>query len=324
MKLLKKLPAIVLNLVERIWLGDKAAKLLVPFAKLFMQGNLAHHYFRVWEKCGVHFTPVHFYQPIPDTRSLPNKLWEKDSDLVGVEMNEAVQLDLLQNVFPKFQTEYSQFSATPTEVPYEFYLNNEAFAGADALVAYCMARHFQSRLILEVGSGFSSRLLAQAALRNGKTELICIEPYPAAILTSGFPGLTSLIRKQVQEVDLELFQQLGANDILFIDSSHVVKCGGDVNYLFLAVLPRLRPGVVIQIHDIFLPQEYPKAWIMEQHLFWTEQYLLQAFLTFNSEFEVLFANAFMGAKYLPEMQATFPQSPWRGGASFWLRRKSKS
>jgi hypothetical protein len=125
----------------------------------------------------------------------------------------------------------------------------------------------------------------------------------------------------VQEVELELFQQLGAGDVLFIDSSHVVKTGGDVNYLYLEVLPRLRPGVVVHVHDIFLPGEYRKDWVTEEFRFWTEQYLLQAFLAFNSEFEVLLCNSYLGRYHRPALQNVFPKAPWWGGGSFWMQRR---
>jgi hypothetical protein len=211
----------------------------------------------------------------------------------------------------------------PTGVAHEFYLSNGAFEGTDALVLYCMVRHFRPNLVLEVGSGFSSRLSAQAALHNGNTEVVCIEPYPDEVLKRGFPGLTSLVSKRAQEVEVSFFDRLAAGDILFIDSSHVVKTGGDVTYLFLEVVPRLRPGVMVHVHDIFLPQEFPRSWIRDLHLFWTEQYLLQAFLAYNSEFEVLFANAYMGMRHQEEMQRTFPKSPWWGGGSFWIRRRTR-
>jgi len=128
----------------------------------------------------------------------------------------------------------------------------------------------------------------------------------------------------VQTVPVAQFKQLEANDVLFIDSSHVVKIGSDVNYLFLEVLPRLRPGVIVHIHDIFLPNEYPRAWVLEQCRFWTEQYLLQAFLSFNSDFEIVFANSYMGRRHADMMKATFPNSPWWGGGSFWMRRRALS
>jgi hypothetical protein len=129
------------------------------------------------------------------------------------------------------------------------------------------------------------------------------------------------MQKKIQEVSPDTFQQLGANDILFIDSSHVVKCGGDVNYLFLEVLPRLQPGVIVHVHDIFLPGDYPKSWVKEHLRFWSEQYLLQAFLLFNSEYEVLLCNSYLDHKYGAELRAAFPNSPWWGGGSLWMRRK---
>jgi len=277
--------------------------------------------FRLWERHGFHVTPVHFYQPIPDTRCLPESLWNKPSELVGIDMNDAVQLDLLRNHFSKFRGEYDQFPAEPTGGPGRFHFNNGLFDGTDALVAYCIFRHFQPRLIVEVGGGFSSLVAAEAIAKNRNSALICIEPFPPDFLRRGFAGLHSLIEKRVEDIDVEFFSQLKSGDILFIDSSHTVKVGGDVNYLFLEVLPRLKPGVIVHVHDIFLPFDYRRDWVMDELRFWTEQYLLQAFLSFNSEFEVLMANAYLAHRYLEELNATFTNSPWWGGGSFWMRRR---
>jgi hypothetical protein len=109
--------------------------------------------------------------------------------------------------------------------------------------------------------------------------------------------------------------------VLFIDSSHVSKVGGDVNFLFLEVLPRLRPGVIVHLHDVFLPAEYPRDWVVEKGRFWTEQYLLQAFLTFNDAWEILLANNYLGLEHAEALRTTFPTSPWWGGGSFWMRRR---
>lgn len=301
----------------------KIARLLNQILRSYLKSSLYPKYFRIWEDHGFHLTPVHFYSPIPDTSTLTDELWEKESELVGIDLNEDVQLRLLQEVFPRFRAEYDQFPLTPTARPHEFYFHNRMFGGTDALVLYCMVRHFQPDQVLEVGSGFSSRISAQAALKNGHTKLICIEPYPDEVLSRGFPGLTSLIRKKVQKVELSFFERLGPGDILFIDSSHVARIGGDVNYLFLEVIPRLKPGVVVHVHDIFLPSEYPRDWVMNELRFWSEQYLLQAFLTFNSEYEVLLCNSYLGRKHQSELRATFPNSPWWGGGSFWMRRRER-
>ncbi len=257
-----------------------------------------HEIFPVWERHGFHVTPLHFYQPIPDTRSLPETLWERPSDLVGIDMNDAMQLDLLRNHFPKFRHEYDQFPTEATGTAGRFHFNNGLFDGTDALVAYCMIRHFQPRLIIEVGSGFSSLVAAEAIAKNDNSALICIEPFPLDFLRQGFAGLHFLIEKKVEDIGVEFFSQLESGDILFIDSSHTVKIGGDVNYLFLEVLPRLKPGVIVHVHDIFLPFDYRRDWVMEEFRFWTEQYLLQAFLSFNSEFEVLMANSYLAHRYI--------------------------
>jgi len=278
--------------------------------------------FRRWERRGFHVTPVNFYQPIPETRSLPETLWNRLSELHGIDMNDAVQLDLLRNQFPRFRREYEQIPAEPTGEPGRFHCNNDLFGGADALVAYCMIRHFQPRLIIEVGSGFSSLIAAEAIAKNKNSALICIEPFPQDFLRQGFPGLRSLIEKKVEEIDLEFFSQLSCGDILFIDSSHTVKIRGDVNYLFLELLPRLKPGVIVHVHDIFFPFDYPRDWVMDELRFWSEQYLLQAFLSFNSEFEVLIANHYLAHYYLEDFKQTFPHSPSWSKGSFWMRRKA--
>jgi hypothetical protein len=279
--------------------------------------------FQRWERRGFHVTPVHFYQPIPDTQSLPETLWNRPSDLPGLQMNDSTQLELLRKIFPKFRDEYAQFPTTSSENESAFYVNNRPFGRADALVAYCMVRHFQPRLIIEVGSGFSSLILGMAAEKNKSSGVISIDPFPRDFVRKGFPGMQSLIEKKVQDIDLEFFSQLRSGDVLFIDSSHTVKIGGDVNYLFLEVLPRLVPGVIVHVHDVFLPFEYRRDWVLDECRFWSEQYLLQAFLTFNSEFEVLMANSYLKHYHEKELKAAFPAlDRWEGG-SFWMRRKPR-
>jgi hypothetical protein len=290
--------------------------------------------FRLWERHGFHVTPVHFYQPIPDTQSLPDTLWNRTSELIGIDMNDAVQLDLLRNHFPKFRDEYDQFPVEAASEPGRLSLKNGLFDGTDALVAYCMIRHFKPRLVIEVGSGFSSLILAEALAKTEDSALICIEPFPLDFLRKGFPGLHSLIEKKVEDIDVKFFSQLNSGDILFIDSSHTVRIGGDVNYLFLDVLPRLNPGVIVHVHDIFLPFEYRRDWVLDEFRFWSEQYLLQAFLTFNSEFKVLMANRYMAHRYPQDLKAAFanlenlkpalPNSVKWGGGSFWMQRKPRT
>ena len=121
---------------------------------------------------------------------------------------------------------------------------------------------------------------------------------------------------------MSTFTELAAGDVLFIDSTHIVRTGGDVVFEFLEVLPRLAPGVVVHIHDIFLPDEYPRAWLKENAMFFNEQYLLQAFLCHNDRYEIVWTSSYMARRYPDRLREAFPSfatGRWPGGASFWIR-----
>jgi len=283
--------------------------------------------FPLWEKLGFHITPNDFSAPIPDTRTLNDDLWQTQSELLGIDINEQGQVDLLSRFSSKFKGEYESFPRSKTSVPYLYYVDNRSFLSVDGEVLYCMIRYFKPRKIFEVGSGNTTYLCAQAVLRNKEEsgrecELIAIDPYPRDVLKIGFPGLSKLISAKVQDIPLSEFGKLTENDILFIDSSHVLKIGSDVQYEYLEVLPRLKKGVIIHAHDIFLPAEYPKEWIFREHWFWTEQYLLQAFLMFNDSFEVLWAGSYMHLKHPEKLEKAFSSykrdKSWPG--SLWIRK----
>jgi Methyltransferase domain len=313
-------PAALREIADEVERGNidlsALSRFIAAVMPLCLRGTQRRELFLNWEREGFHVTPVHFYEPIPDTQALPETLWSQPSELVGIDMNQSTQLDLLQNHFPRFRDEYKNFPAELSPA------HRTPFRGTDVLVAYCMVRHFKPRRIIEVGSGFSSLVLAQAAAKNKNSSLICIDPFPGEPLRKGsIPALQSLIETKIQDLDVEFFSQLESGDILFIDSSHTVKIGGDVNYLFLEVLPRLNPGVIVHVHDVFLPFEYRPDWVLNELRFWTEQYLLQAFLTFNSQFEVLLANYYLSRYHKEHLRTAFPDLPrWIGG-SFWMRRQ---
>jgi hypothetical protein len=285
--------------------------------------------FSMWEKRGYHVTPVHFYEPIPDTRQLGDETWSRESELVGIDINEGGQLRLLDEFSLKWRDEYEEFPRERTQTPYQFYVRNGLFEAVDGEMLYCMIRHLRPRKIIEIGSGYSTYLSAQAILRNRQEdssyecELVAIEPYPNKVLRTGFPGLSRLVVKEVQDVPLSEFMALGDGDILFIDSSHVLKIGSDVQCEYLEILPRLNKGVVIHVHDIFLPLDYSKEWVVRDHNFWNEQYLLQAFLIFNDHFEVLWAGNYMHLKYPGKLESAFgsyKRTEEKGRKSFWMRK----
>ncbi|MCD4676680.1 MAG: class I SAM-dependent methyltransferase, partial [Desulfobacula sp.] len=256
--------------------------------------------FPIWQKIGLHITSNHFYEPIPDTRTLKDELWSNDSELVGININEDCQINYLSEISSIFKEEYEAFLSDQNEIeiPSQYYVNNGGFESVDGEILYCMIRHFKPKRIIEISSGNSTYLSAQSILKNKEEngpdcELIAIEPYPNAILKAGFPGLSKLIPAKIQDISLSEFSKLEENDILFIDSSHVLKIGSDVQCEYLEILPRLNKGVIVHIHDIFLPAEYKKDWVLKDYRFWTEQYLLQAFLAFNDSFEILWAGSYM-------------------------------
>ena len=268
-------------------------------------------YFPLWESKGYHITPVHFYEPIPDTRELKVDLWEKKSELIGVDLNEDTQLSLLQTFVSQFKEEYDRLPQNKTLIPYHFSFDNETFTLVDAEILYSMIRHFKPRRIIEIGSGATTCLSAQAIMENTKSDnkfecnLTAIEPYPNDTLKKGFPGFTQLIEDKVQNIPLSRFTELEANDILFIDSSHVLALGSDVQYEYLEILPRIKRGVIVHIHDIFFPFDYPMIWMSELWRFFNEQYLLQAFLAFNPCFEVLWSSSYMELKYPDKLESAF-------------------
>lgn len=282
--------------------------------------------FRLWEALGVHVTPVHYFQPIPDSSRLPERLWREQSSLVGIDLRTEAQLALLAEMASGFRAEYAAFPRAPTGDPRVYHHGNVAFESPDAEVLHALVRLRRPRRVVEVGSGWSTRVIAGAALRNAAEGHPCtftaIEPYPAPVLRAGLPGLDRLVRAGVEGVPLEEFTGLESGDVLFIDSTHVLRIGGDVQREILEIVPRLRPGVAVHFHDVFLPAEYPRPWVMELRRFWTEQYLLQAFLAFNQAFQVIWAGSHLHLSHPERLEAAFPayRRDRNLPGSFWIER----
>ena len=279
--------------------------------------------------------PVHFYSPIPDINDLEKrKIWDVRSELKGINFRAGEQLELLKQLGSGFSEE-CQWPLQSTENLSEFYLQNQSFSYGCAASTHCVIRHFKPRTIIEIGSGMSSMVISKAIQLNGlqnghHSNYIIVDPYPGEFIKNRSIEMKELIESRVELLDMSFFEQLKANDILFIDSSHSVKIGGDVNYLFLEILPRLAPGVIVHIHDIGIPYEYSKTYATSETFrqFWTEQYLLQGFLCFNYEFEILLAMNYLMSDHSEVFKKTFPfynpdLHPFISG-SFWMRRKIES
>jgi hypothetical protein len=271
------------------------------------------------------FADGHYYSPIPDAADLRRRsaqLWAPGESMLGVDLRVPEQLALLREMAA--HTAAIGYPIDDPGAPGTYFYRNGMFPVLDAEFLFAALCHFRPARVIEVGSGFSSLVMADVNQRmfGGRIDVTCIEPYPPHFLLGGVPGITRLRVERVEEVPLDVFAQLAADDLLFIDSSHVSKTGSDVNFLFFEVLPRLGPGVMVHLHDIFLPDEYPETWVLGEGRSWNEQYLLRAFLQYNAAWEVLWSAHYMLSRHPDAVSAVFPRSPALGnGGSFWMRRR---
>ena len=274
-------------------------------------------------RLGFHVVLKTFYSPIPELDRLPPGWFEREAALPGLELGLDRQLELLEQRLAGPMAEFDP-PAAPAGDPHRYSADNPSFGRLDASVLYAMVRALRPRRIVELGSGHSTLVMAEAVRRNAAegvtTRLETYDPY-AALVRDDLPGLERLHRVPVQDVPAEVFEALGEGDVLFVDTTHTVKVGSDVNAIVLDVLPRLAAGVVVHIHDVYLPFEYPRDFLDAYGLYWNEQYLVQAFLAMNPGYEVLFANAALSRLRTEAFLARAPKGvPPHGGGSFWIRR----
>lgn len=264
--------------------------------------------FRALQRLGINLTPNHFYWPVPDMEELEKREWPIYATPPGCNFRMREQVKLATDFASRYVPELRWNSqATPDSYHY----HNGYFESFDAEVAYCMVRHWKPRRIIEIGSGYSTRVMAQALQANLEHdgvvgELITVDPYPERLPENGLGSLVTVVPEHVQHLDIGLFEMLRPDDILFIDSSHVVSVGSDVVREYLQILPQLNPGVLVHVHDIFLPSDYPRTAVLENLWFWSEQYLLQAFLAFNRDFEVLWSASAMQLAHARILEQCFP------------------
>ncbi len=278
------------------------------------------------QKAGMWVPAGHFYSPVPSLEEVRKRAvmtFDRDvRELPGIDLHEEAQLVLLEQL-KRFYPEMPFTAESQDGLRYRF--ENRYYSYSDAIFLYCVIRHLAPQRIIEVGSGFSSCVILDTneLFFDGAIACTFIEPYPDVLRSLLKPGdreAYELIQSPVQDVDIERFLALDAGDILFIDSTHVSKTGSDVNKLFLEVLPRLRPGVCVHVHDIFHPFEYPEGWV-EAGRAWNEAYLLRAFLIGNSSFEIMLFNTFLEAFHEEWFRREMPLCLKNPGGSIWLRRR---
>ena len=277
-----------------------------------------------------------FYSPLPVLAEVAEtrELWDRPSELVGVDYDLEAMKSLLAALV---ETHGGEFDALPLHGEIWGLGYGPGFPVIDALTTYLMVRDLRPARYVEIGSGLSTYYAWLAAAANGRDgracEMTCVDPFPTGRLNELHGPAVHAVVSKVEAADLGLFEVLEAGDVLFIDSTHVLKLGGDVAFLFLEVLPRLRPGVVVHVHDIHFPYNTPYP--AEQYIFrakWplyrTEAMVLQAFLSFNREFELLLSAPMIRHFDEPFLERTIPgyrpvevEDYDTHFGSIWLRRR---
>ena len=262
----------------------------------------------------------HYYEPQFDMRGVKRR-FDEPRPLPGIDLNVEEQLQTCRRM--EFGGELADL---PQEQPQDpgYYLNNTTFGSGDAEFWYQLIRLVKPRRIIEIGSGNSTLMAMRAISRNGaedpdyQCEHTCIEPYEMPWLEG--TGVT-ILRQKVESLDVSFFEELSENDILFIDSSHMIRPEGDVLFEYQEILPMLKPGVIVHIHDIFTPRNYPASWLATEMRLWNEQYLLEAFLCQNSDWRVLGALNFLQNEHHEALKSVCPYlTRDRQPASFYIQR----
>jgi predicted O-methyltransferase YrrM len=272
--------------------------------------------------------PLHFYQPVFDPDAIDERIWERRHPMPGIDFAPDRQLDYLSRL-AAFAGECDWPARGGAAGGYH-YLNG-AFGYSSACLLHSMIRLNRPAKVVEVGAGMSTLVMDGALAANqvagaARADLVTVDPYPSPALDALSEDRLRLIAAPAEKVPLEEFASLRANDLLFIDSSHVVRTGGDVTFLYLDVLPRLATGVIVHVHDIQLPYDYPRVYAdgkESARYFWTEQYLLQAFLACNPHFEILIAGHFLQHDHADAFARSFPglrPGSHRVTSSFYMRR----
>jgi hypothetical protein len=281
---------------------------------------------------GYHLIRRHYYSPIPDAADIPESYWHGTFEMPGVDLGYQHGHAFMQDVARSHMASFRETFPLHKHDGTDFFLINGSYMAVDAHVYWAMIHHHKPRRIIEIGAGLSTMVAIGAAdhlLREcgHRIDIEAIEPYPAEFLTKADGKSLRLTRAKVQDVPLATFETLESGDILFIDSSHVLRENNDVQYEYLQILPRLRAGVLVHIHDISLPRPYPRVYF-ENQLFWNEQYFLQAFLAFNNRFETIWAGNALMLRWPEDMMDIFPEIaamraayPASEPTAFWMRVK---
>lgn len=260
---------------------------------------------------------------VAEARARAESIWPEQPSIGGIDFNDQSHRDILERVFPQYIRDYDYPETLQESAELkDFHTRNSQFSWLDARALFVLLRHWKPARFIEIGSGFSTLLAADVNRRflGGGMQITCIEPYPREFLKAGIPGVERLVEEKVQDVPAHVFQTLQSGDVLFIDSSHVAKTGSDVNHIYFNILPLLPKGVRVHIHDIFLPDDYPREWVIDENRSWNEQYVLRALLMYSNRFRIDFScnHAHRRHAELVRQALDLPNGAAFGGGSIWI------
>jgi hypothetical protein len=269
--------------------------------------------------------PGHFYSPFSSRQDIEEHITRRErqrskSELPALSIDDRIQLETLDRLKPYYAL--APFQSKPVD-NLLYSADNPHYSYTDSVILFCMLNHLRPSRLIEIGSGFSTCAILDTNLLSldSATQIVSIEPHPELLksLVAKSNDRLTIVESKLQDTDIRIFDQLEAGDVLFVDSTHVSKTGSDVNYIFFEILPRLKAGVVIQIHDIYPDFEYPDAWLREGRS-WNEAYILRAFLEYNERFRVLLFLSYMQNAYESWFREHMPDTLRHKGGCFWMEK----
>jgi hypothetical protein len=278
------------------------------------------------EKQGA-FPAGHYYSPVPDKGEILAYIDSRrpfNKDLLDIDLNSEGQFGLL-NEYVQF---YKDLPFPEKQQPdCRYYYDNKWFSYADAVFLFSFLRKHEPKRIIEIGSGFSSAVMLDTVDRflPNRPEITFIEPYPdrlKSLLRGDDVRNVRILDKKLQEVSSGLFSSLGSGDLLFVDSSHVMKCGSDLHLLIFDILPSLPPGIFVHFHDVFYPFDYPPEWLKGGR-FWNENYFLRAFLSYNHEWSICFFTTYVASLFDDFLKEKMPLCTRNPGGGLYIQREKR-
>ena len=271
--------------------------------------------------------PGHFFSPIVDPIEADRHIAGLEASLTpvslnGIKMDREAMIGKWNNLLPFLDVIPFPINQTSG---FRYAFENPAYSWGDGSILHAILRSHRPRRLIEVGSGWSSACAIDTIEMycDNECDVTFVEPHPQLLreLIGKTATNVRILEVPVQQVPLNVFDSLGSGDVLFIDSTHILRTGSDVCFELFEILPRLAPGVLVHFHDIFWPFEYPRLWAVKENRSWNELYAIRAFLTNNDDWRIVFFNNYFAKFEQTLIETTYPDFLNNTGGALWLQRR---